>query len=396
MSSAPEGRPELLDEVARKTSRVSGQGALFVQAVAERLGLAPSDVECLRLLADGGAMAIGRLGELSSLSAGATTRMVDRLEQAGYVRRSTDPADRRRIIVEPVSERVAAIAPFIDSMVQSMREAVDAYRDDELITIRDFLDRALRVTTEETGRLREAPATGEAGPSAFAAPVGSVRAGRLVFLSGAPNIRLLGDPGLGDLYRARFQGPVPRVRVRDGTVTVRYGRLSWFDWRARVGEIMLNASVHWRTDRGEIALNTSVPWAIELRGGLSKLSADLRALTLESIELAGGASSIDLMLPRPRGVVPVRIAGGCNRVAFHRPAGVAARIRVAGGVTTLTLDGERVKGPHDVVLQPGPGGRAQRVDAGSVSLVTAGADAAADRYDLELAGGAHRVVIDQV
>ena len=42
-------------------------------------------------------MTVGRIGELTGLTTGATTRLVDRLEQAGFVRRVADPADRRRV-----------------------------------------------------------------------------------------------------------------------------------------------------------------------------------------------------------------------------------------------------------------------------------------------------------
>jgi DNA-binding MarR family transcriptional regulator len=37
--------------------------------------------------------------------------MVDRLERAGYVHREADPRDRRRVIIQPAPERLAAIAP---------------------------------------------------------------------------------------------------------------------------------------------------------------------------------------------------------------------------------------------------------------------------------------------
>ena len=108
----------------------------------------------------------------------------------------------------------------------------------------------------ETARLREHNATPDAGlGSAFSAPVGGVTLGRLVFLSAVPAMEIRADATLRDLYRASFHGPVPRVRVRAGVVTVRYARFAWFDWRARIGDQVIDTSVHWRDDRGELALN---------------------------------------------------------------------------------------------------------------------------------------------
>jgi hypothetical protein len=74
-------------------------------------------------------------------------------------------------------------------------------------------------------------------------------------VSGAPYVNLRGDTALGSLYRAQFRGAIPKVRVRDGTVTVRYGRLSWFEWRTQIAGQLLEASAHWRDDRADIALS---------------------------------------------------------------------------------------------------------------------------------------------
>jgi DNA-binding MarR family transcriptional regulator len=42
-----------------------------------------------------------------------TTRLIDRLERAGFVRRVADPADRRKVIVEPVPDAGARIEEVV-------------------------------------------------------------------------------------------------------------------------------------------------------------------------------------------------------------------------------------------------------------------------------------------
>jgi hypothetical protein len=202
-----------------------------------------------------------------------------------------------------------------------------------------------------------------------------VTSGKLVFLSGAPRITVRGDATLKELYRASFAGPVPRMRVRGGVVTVAYPRLGWFDWRAQIAGQNVEASAHWRKDTGEIALNGTIPWSIELRGGVSSWTADLRTVRLEGFELRGGASKVELMLPRPIGVVPIRIHGGISRVSIVRPIGVAAGLEVHGGVSEVALDGEVVKG------------------AGQISMQTPGAASTPDRYEIDVSGGASKVSI---
>src|SRR6185436_13668257 len=98
-----------IDSVIRSLRRVNLQGSFFGQTVAIRFGLSESDVDALELLIDTGAATAGRLAELMGLTTGAVTRVIDRLERAGYVRRVPDPTDRRRVIVELVPEKMAAV-----------------------------------------------------------------------------------------------------------------------------------------------------------------------------------------------------------------------------------------------------------------------------------------------
>ena len=100
-------RDQAVESVVKALRRVNFQGSIFGQSVAIRLGLSESDVDALELLLDSGAATAGRLAELMGMTTGAVTRVIDRLEQAGYVRRTTDPADRRRVVIEIVPERAA-------------------------------------------------------------------------------------------------------------------------------------------------------------------------------------------------------------------------------------------------------------------------------------------------
>jgi hypothetical protein len=79
----------------------------------------------------------------------------------------------------------------------------------------------------------------------FRAPLGSASRGRLVLVMGASHLIIGADPTMNDLYRARFEEPVPRVRMEGSTVTVRYPRFQPFDSSCREcpGKVVLNARV---------------------------------------------------------------------------------------------------------------------------------------------------------
>ncbi len=206
---------------------------------------------------------------------------------------------------------------------------------------------------------------GQTGSRDFTAPLGSATSGRLVFVSGASNVTIDTDPTTEDLYRARFEGHVPTVGVRGGTVTVRYPRFPLFDW------------LYYQRERpAEVALNASIPWRIEVRDGASRLTADLSGLKLGSLDLSGGASRVELTLPRATGTVSVRVLGGASNVTIRRPKGVAARVRVGGGATNLAFDKERFGAV-----------------GGEVDLQSPDYNDAFDRYDIAITGGANAVVI---
>src|ERR1700758_5667237 len=112
--------------------RSSAQGVLFGQAVANVAGISGSDLECMDFLNLEGRVTAGRLAELTGLTTGAITGVVDRLEKAGFVRRERDASDRRKVFIAPVPERAMEIGRFYQLMQRAMEKQADGYTDAEL------------------------------------------------------------------------------------------------------------------------------------------------------------------------------------------------------------------------------------------------------------------------
>jgi hypothetical protein len=184
--------------------------------------------------------------------------------------------------------------------------------------------------TRDTGTDKEDDMANDSAPAAagqdFSAPRGGHTQGRLEFTRGAAHLAIHGA-SMQDLFRAHFDQPVPSVTVDGGTITVQYPRFSPRGW--------LRPGAH---RGGEVTLNQDVAWHIMVRGGVAHLDADLRALRLEALELGQGASQVEVRLPRPAGVVPVRVRGGASQVRIRRPVGVPVRLRVGRGVADLRFD----------------------------------------------------------
>jgi DNA-binding MarR family transcriptional regulator len=163
VSSEEPTRADLRRALDRELGTLGTQAVLLSQAVAERLGLHPTDVEVLDLLNRGGPLTPGRLAELTGLTTGAVTRLIDRLERAGYVRRASNPHDRRSLVVEPVAERLARdLAPLYDSLEKALEELYTSFSEGQLALVRDFTGRVNAAVRAHIARLR--PRT-RAGPS---------------------------------------------------------------------------------------------------------------------------------------------------------------------------------------------------------------------------------------
>jgi DNA-binding MarR family transcriptional regulator len=144
-----------LDRALRETS---AQSVLFSQAVADRVGMNPTDLESLDMLARHGPMTAGRLAEMTGLTTGAITGLVDRLERHGYARREPHPTDRRSVIVRPLIENAERdLGPAYVTMGEVMNDLMSRYDDEDLATILDFMTRAATITAEQIARLRRDP-----------------------------------------------------------------------------------------------------------------------------------------------------------------------------------------------------------------------------------------------
>jgi DNA-binding MarR family transcriptional regulator len=149
-------REEVIQAIIEKRREMSTETVMFHQGVADRLGLHITDHKCLDLIRQYGAMPAGRLAELTGLTTGAVTGIIDRLEKAGYVRRANDPKDRRRTIIEPTQNKKweRKIEAIFTPYHERMHKLLSSYSDRELAFLLDVLTKTVEQTREESKRLR--------------------------------------------------------------------------------------------------------------------------------------------------------------------------------------------------------------------------------------------------
>ena len=130
------------------------------RVIADRMGVVPSDLDCLHVLNQHGPATAAQLARRVGLTPGSVSRMIDRLDAAGCITRVNDPADRRRVLIEPTQESLRLIAAYFEGLAARTREDLDIFRTDELEPLLQFIERSESSTLAELAHLRDSPRNG--------------------------------------------------------------------------------------------------------------------------------------------------------------------------------------------------------------------------------------------
>ncbi len=399
-------RPALIaalnDETGRKLSTAA---ILFQLAIADRLGLGLTDLVCGEILARTGSITAGELAELSGLTTGAITGVVDRLEKVGFVRRVSDPHDRRRVMLEPQYAQFdrASGNPY-HALEQQFNALYQKYSDPELALVLEFLRQSTTILDEQAMRLRSpdsAPAASAAPrvpenlnapvnarartqadrraetPDAaliqirrggtpqptrtFATPRGELGVAQWKWISGGVNAVFKLDPAMTDLYRATFTHDIPIVRDHNGAVSIHYRHRTLF---GRGG------------GRAKVVLNPAAAWDFDFECGASQIQADLRELVLRGFVFKSKASKVTLRLPPPSGTVRLHFESPVSDIRIEYPKRVPVHLEFQGDWSTLVFE-------------------RKKFDVSSETRESPDYKRASNRYLIEFVGGASKVTVEE-
>jgi DNA-binding MarR family transcriptional regulator len=154
-------RDQLSEALNRAMREISGMGVLHSQMIAERLGVNSTDLECLDLIVMRGPVTAGELARATSLTTGAITGVIDRLERAGFAAREPDPDDRRKVRVRALPAIAQTIAPLYQPMADATAAVLATYDETQLAFALELMTRLNAAASEAMAALR-AQADGKA------------------------------------------------------------------------------------------------------------------------------------------------------------------------------------------------------------------------------------------
>jgi len=146
---------DTFEELVREVRRSQAATARFDQAVADALGLNRTDMRCLDILQMEGSVTAGRLAELTGLTTGAITTVLDRLENAGFARRVRDPHDRRRVLVEMAPEAMSGAANLYGEHIARAEQLYRRYTLEQIELLLEFVRGSRELNERAAARLEE-------------------------------------------------------------------------------------------------------------------------------------------------------------------------------------------------------------------------------------------------
>ncbi len=134
-------RAQLGDRIALLMQELIASAVLTNERIARHVGLNVVDFQTYGVLVrQGEPMTPGQIAQVTELPSSTTTRVLDRLEAKGLVRREPDPGDRRKTWVHAIPLDHPEIGAAYDAILREMEEIHAGFTVAELTTVVRYLD----------------------------------------------------------------------------------------------------------------------------------------------------------------------------------------------------------------------------------------------------------------
>src|ERR1700712_616318 len=109
------------------------------EAIARKAGLSGTDHKYLGFLIEKGQMTAGELSNLTGLTTGAVTGLIDRFEKKKLVKRQFAKDDRRKVFIEPNTEKIMALlAPLYKEFRSKSEKLTASFSNKEIKIIETY------------------------------------------------------------------------------------------------------------------------------------------------------------------------------------------------------------------------------------------------------------------
>jgi DNA-binding MarR family transcriptional regulator len=142
-------------EVRKQSQSYAYTSIKMHEAVAKKAGFSGTDHKYLGFLLQKGQMTAGELANLTGLTSGAVTGLIDRFEKKKLVVRRYTDGDRRKVIIIPDTEKIMALlAPLYKEFRSKSEKLISLFSEKELKTIATYFEKSIKIMTETIDNLK--------------------------------------------------------------------------------------------------------------------------------------------------------------------------------------------------------------------------------------------------
>ena len=144
----------LINEMRKLTQQYAYTSIQMHEAVARKAGLSGTDHKYLGFLIEKGQMTAGGFSELTGLTTGAVTGLIDRFEKKKLVKRKFSKDDRRKVIIEPNTENIMAlIVPLYKEFRNKTGKLIASFSEMEIKILENYFLKAIAIINKTTNKL---------------------------------------------------------------------------------------------------------------------------------------------------------------------------------------------------------------------------------------------------
>lgn len=144
-----------VQEIRKLSQKYAYTSIQLHETIAKKAGFSGTDHKYLGFFLQRGKLTAGELSELTGLTTGSVTALIDRFEKKGFVKRHADSADRRKVYIVPDSEKIMALLkPFYQVFQDETQKLIASFSSNEREVIESYLAKALQLANQTISKLK--------------------------------------------------------------------------------------------------------------------------------------------------------------------------------------------------------------------------------------------------
>jgi len=145
---------ELITRIRKLSQHYAYASIQMHEAVARKAGLSGTDHKYLGFLMQKGQMTAGELSNLTGLTTGAVTGLIDRFEKKKLVKRQFVGHDRRKVFILPNTEKIMGLlAPLYKEYRSRSEKLTASFSEKDIKVIETYFTKAIEILEDNTNKL---------------------------------------------------------------------------------------------------------------------------------------------------------------------------------------------------------------------------------------------------